>query len=153
MARQRKGQRAASDTKSPEKSSPSTNERTQQPLIEISEEEQWRLINETGILKKIPQTEQQPSSAKGNDETEKNTGVGEDILDTVFYLVPFSFLLMMMEMYVRYTSVRVYSPSIHSVIHYQYNEKPTVPIILDRMIPGVPSELCAFFQLLILTPP
>lgn len=50
-----------------------------------------------------------------------------------------------------HTSVTVYSPGIHSVIHYQYNEKPTMAIILDRMIPGVPSELCVFFLSVILT--
>lgn len=100
---QRKGQRATSKNVNREKTSQSTKEETQKPLVDISEEEQWRLINETGILKKIPRTEQKTNSdgmGKENDKDEEDIGVGEDILNTIFYLVPFSFLLTMMEMYV-----------------------------------------------------
>jgi hypothetical protein len=101
MARQRKGQRAASNTVHLEKTPQSTKEETQKPLVDISEEEQWRLINESGILKKMPRTEQKLSNPnEENSKNEGDTSVGEDILDTIFYLVPFSFLLLMMEMYV-----------------------------------------------------
>jgi hypothetical protein len=64
------------------------------PNLEISEEEQWRLINETGILKEaIPR----PSAVVEAEEKE-DTPLAEEIFNSVILIIPFSFLLLMFEM-------------------------------------------------------
>jgi hypothetical protein len=59
--------------------------------LEIPEDEQWRLINETGILKEaIP---------KPNAPTiEEETSLAEEMFGTVTLIIPFSFLLLMFDM-------------------------------------------------------
>jgi len=64
--------------------------------LEISEEEQWRLINETGILK-----EAIPAVA----EEQGDTPFAEEIFNSIILIIPFSFLLLMFEMYVCFTNV------------------------------------------------
>lgn len=73
------------------------------PNLEISEEEQWRLINETGILKKpIPRS----SAATMEVEKEEDvTPLAEEIFNSVILIVPFSFLLLMFEMYVEFFNI------------------------------------------------
>lgn len=62
--------------------------------LEISEEEQWRLVNETGILKRaIP-----PSSAVVEVKEQEDTPLAEEIFNSVTLIIPFSFLLLMFEM-------------------------------------------------------
>jgi hypothetical protein len=59
--------------------------------LEISEEEQWRLINETGILKddrNIPVAEQE------------DTPLAEEIFGAVTLIIPFSFVLFLFDLYV-----------------------------------------------------
>jgi hypothetical protein len=59
--------------------------------LEISEEEQWRLINETGILKEaIPI----PNVAT----VKEDTSLAEEIFGTVALIIPFSFLLILFDM-------------------------------------------------------
>jgi hypothetical protein len=59
--------------------------------LHISEDEQWRLVNESGILnRKIPN--------RSEDETEDNTPLADEIFNAVILIIPFSFLLLMMEM-------------------------------------------------------
>jgi hypothetical protein len=70
--------------------------KTTKPLVEISEEEQWRLINESGVLKKIPKPGQQADASEEPEEI----SFGEEMLNTILYVVPFSFLLVMMDMWV-----------------------------------------------------
>ena len=65
--------------------------------LEISEEEQWRLINEAGLLKKISQKR----PATGNDQDEDVTSHPDEIFNSMLLIIPFSFFLLMMEMYVR----------------------------------------------------
>jgi hypothetical protein len=92
-------------------SEPSTN-------LEISEEEQWRLINETGILKKaIPRS----SPVVEAEETE-DTPLAEEIFNSVILIIPFSFLLLMFEI----------------LIPHQYGKHPTFRDLVDRMVSGVP---------------
>lgn len=76
-------------TKAPPAEAPPTN-----PLIEISEEEKWRLINQTGILQKLPSA---ANSGLAVVEDESHTW-GDEIFKTVVFLIPFSFLLLLMEM-------------------------------------------------------
>ncbi|KAJ7591140.1 hypothetical protein C8J56DRAFT_934782 [Mycena floridula] len=82
-------------------------------MVEIPESEQWRLINESGILKK-DQTEP-PIDAEPKP-------LAQEILEAIFFIVPFSFLLLMMEI----------------LIHFQYNQKPSLETLFNRMISGVP---------------
>lgn len=73
------------NTKSPKKS-PSN-----QP--EISEEEQWRIINETGLLKQLSTSQRTPRVEEG----EEGTPFAEEILDAMLLIAPFTFLLVMMD--------------------------------------------------------
>lgn len=64
--------------------------------MEISEEEQWRLVNETGILKNaIPRA----SKAVAEDEEEEDTPLAEEIFNSILFIIPFSFCLLLFEMY------------------------------------------------------
>ena len=102
MARQRK---AASkvDTEvrvpltSPSKISPHA--KPDKPLIDITEDEQWRLINQSGIL-------QNPALVQGSrvestvDVEEEEISLCDEIFNAVMLIIPFSSLLLLMEMYV-----------------------------------------------------
>ena len=59
---------------------------------EISEQEQWRIINETGLLK---QTQNSPHNTRVEDE---ETPFAEEILNAMVLIAPFTFLLIMMDM-------------------------------------------------------
>ena len=61
---------------------------------EIPEEEQWRLVNESGILGKVSRKQEVP-----NEEDEATT-FAEEIFGAILLIIPFSFLLLMMEMFV-----------------------------------------------------
>ena len=66
------------------------------PLIKLSEDEQWRIINQTGVLKSLSKEgdlSNPPISA--NDEA---TPFGDEVFNSLLLIVPFSFLLLMMEM-------------------------------------------------------
>lgn len=61
---------------------------------EISEEEQWRIINETGLLKQLPISPRTTRVEEGEEETP----FAEEILDAMLLIAPFTFLLVMMDM-------------------------------------------------------
>lgn len=71
----------AKDTKSP----------SNQP--EISEEEQRRIIDETGLLKQLPSS---PRTTRVKKEEE--TPFAEEILNALLLVAPFTFLLVLMDM-------------------------------------------------------
>ena len=58
------------------------------PLIEIPEEETWRLIQQTGILE----------AAKNQKEVEEGVSLGDEIFNAVLLIIPFSSLLLLIEM-------------------------------------------------------
>lgn len=60
---------------------------------EISEEEQWRIINETGLLKNLPGTPRTKTV-----EAEEETPFAEEILNAMLLIAPFTFILVMMDM-------------------------------------------------------
>jgi hypothetical protein len=63
--------------------------------LEIPEDEQWRLINSTGVLKQaIPRQTATPTTA----DLEKGLSLADEIFNTGLLITPFSFLLIMMEM-------------------------------------------------------
>jgi hypothetical protein len=76
------------------------------PDLQISNEEQWRLIEQSGILKKVPTSESvhEPTSAssapqanQGNDDEEEYP-LAEELFAAATLLIPISFLLLMMYM-------------------------------------------------------
>ena len=75
--------------------------------LEISEEEQWRLINESGILGQIPLQKppkytvvnEVPSLQAQEEEEEDDNPLANEIFNAILYIIPFSFCLLMMEMY------------------------------------------------------
>jgi len=85
--------------------------------IEISEEEQWRLINETGILKQpIPRP-----NAEDIKKEEEHT-LAEEIFSAITLIIPFSFCLLLFEI----------------LIHFQYGKKPTVGELSGKILPNIP---------------
>jgi hypothetical protein len=118
--------------------------KNRKPLIEIPEDEQRRLIEETGILNKFIEVVQDQKSGTVVEEfVEESLPIADEIFNAVLYIIPVSFLLLMMEMYVaRIVTLRLVlflTPA--SLIHQQYRQAASLQAILDRMIPGIPSEL------------
>ena len=68
------------------------------PLIQLSEEEQWRLIEQTGILKKVPTSETSSSTPPQGNDDEEEYPLAEEIFAATTLLIPISFLLLMMYM-------------------------------------------------------
>ena len=117
--------------------------KNRKPLIEIPEDEQRRLIEETGILNKFREVVQDGKSGAVVEElVEERLPLADEIFNAILYIIPVSFLLMMMEMYVS----RIVIPRLvlllipASLIHQQYRQAASLQAILDRMIPGIPSE-------------
>lgn len=65
--------------------------------LELTEEEQWRLVNETGILKKLPAEPSRPTQPSDEDEDEVSP-FAEEIFQTTCFAIPMSFMLLLMEM-------------------------------------------------------
>ena len=108
---------------------------TNTAAIEISEDEQWRLINATGILEKLPHT----SPSQQDIAEEQETPLAEEIFSAVILIMPMSFLLLLMEMYVLAQCNCSLLTDESSLIHFQYGKHPTLQALVDRMVPGVPS--------------
>ncbi|KAI3612509.1 hypothetical protein WG66_009946 [Moniliophthora roreri] len=83
---------------------------------EIPEDEQWRIINQTGILNKIPRADEPKSLL------EQEAPLANEILDATLYIIPMSSLLLLMDI----------------LVHNQYGQQPSVKEIVDRMTPGIP---------------
>ncbi|KAJ7095298.1 hypothetical protein B0H15DRAFT_828932 [Mycena belliarum] len=78
--------------------------------INIPQEEQWRLINDSGVLKKV----EIPSPA--------GISLGEELFNAVLFITPFTFLLLLMDV----------------LIYQQYGQEPNLKTIVDRMVSGIP---------------
>lgn len=71
--------------------------------IEISEEEQWRLINESGILNQVPQgispsTLYPPSEAQVAAQSPPESSFCDEIFNAALLVIPFSSMFLLMEM-------------------------------------------------------
>ncbi|KAJ3542528.1 hypothetical protein NMY22_g3486 [Coprinellus aureogranulatus] len=98
MAKKSK-QAAASSTGIKPSDVPSVQNR--KPLIEIPEDEQRRLIEESGILNQFREAARNEKGAKLVEEVvEERIPLADEIFNAVLYIIPMSFLLLMMEMYV-----------------------------------------------------
>jgi hypothetical protein len=76
--------------------------------INIPEEEQWRLINETGVLVSSPANIDDSSP-------DEEFSLADEIFDSVLLIVPFSFLLLLMDMCVSFGSK--FYPSVWDIHH------------------------------------
>jgi len=113
-------------------------QQTNTAAIEISEDEQWRLINATGVLEKMPQT----SRSRQDIAEEHEVSLAEEIFNAVILIMPMSFLLLLMEMYVLAQCYCSLLADKSSLIHFQYGKHPTLQGLVDRMVSGVPSMCC-----------
>jgi hypothetical protein len=81
-----------------------TNQSQDTPDLQISNEEQWRLIEQSGVLKKVPTSDHQPTSssitpqANQRNDDEEQYPLAEEIFAATTLLIPISFLLLMMYM-------------------------------------------------------
>ncbi|KAI0303223.1 hypothetical protein BC826DRAFT_903823 [Russula brevipes] len=114
---------------------------TNAPDLQISREEQLRLIEQTGILNKVPTPdgdhEPTPGSTRPRadqekeEEEEEEYPLAEEIFAATTLLVPMSFLLLMM----------------YILVHFQYGQHPSWDVISGRMLSGVPIlALFIFFS-------
>ena len=109
----------------------------QKPLVELSEEEQWRIIRDSGVLQTI---QNEGASPKPREPEELLSPFTLEVFAALALIVPFSCLLLMMEMCVPVHLLALIYRVRSSLVHYQYGRKPTYEALADRMIPGVPSE-------------
>ncbi|KAJ7228749.1 hypothetical protein GGX14DRAFT_487397 [Mycena pura] len=79
------------------------------PLIQIPPDEQWRLINKSGVLQ---------SSA----DPDPRLSLGEEIFQASLFIVPVSFLLVLMEI----------------LVYNQYGQEVNFKTVVDRITQGVP---------------
>ncbi|KAH0587475.1 hypothetical protein H2248_006257 [Termitomyces sp. 'cryptogamus'] len=105
-------------------------------MTDIPEEEQWRLINKSGVLKKL-KTAPEPRM----EDMKTLDPLAEEILNATLYIIPISFLLLLMEMCVFIVVLSQLLIAMSSLIHFQYGKHPTLNTLVDRMVPGVPSTL------------
>ena len=130
MARNRKSQSKAASSKA--------------DAIDIPEAEQWRIIQESGILKQIPKDSKAPKTEDGADGEEDDLSpFAEEVLNSMMLIIPMSFMLFLMDVCVVFCLVLacVFISERHRLVHFQYGRQPEyLSIFLDRIAPGVPSE-------------
>ncbi|KAJ4466507.1 hypothetical protein J3R30DRAFT_3586965 [Lentinula aciculospora] len=81
------------------------------PLLDIPEDEQWRLINESGVLQQI-NSDQRPSESKDSEYS-----LMDEILDTSMIIIPFCSILLLMDI----------------LIHNQYGRHASFKELFDGM--------------------
>jgi hypothetical protein len=77
------------------KESSAQNLRLDRPPTNIPEDEQWRLVNQSGILGKV--------SDIHRNQAVDGEHLAEEIFGAVLLIIPFSSLLLMMEMFVTFS--------------------------------------------------
>ncbi|KAF8842270.1 hypothetical protein BDN67DRAFT_966032 [Paxillus ammoniavirescens] len=95
------------------------------PLIEISEEEQWRLIQESGLLSRVNTPDERTPARTQASTTEVDDGpppLAEEIFNALVIIMPHTFFLIMMDI----------------LIHHQYAKQPTIRDIADRLVNTFP---------------
>jgi hypothetical protein len=115
--------------------------------IDIPEDEQWRLVNQSGILNQIPTAKQEDKPA------EEPVELAEEIFNAAVIVVPFTFLLVLMEVYaLLFMCLCLFFILNYDcrLVHFQYRQQPTFAAIKDRLVSGFPSEYK--FRLFLLSP-
>ncbi|KAI0676827.1 hypothetical protein C8Q78DRAFT_1073603 [Trametes maxima] len=91
--------------------------------VDIPEEEQWRIIKESGILDQLPsENKEKQGVSEDEDEDYEISPLADEIFRALYLVIPMSFMLLLMEI----------------LVHYQYGRKPPFDALRDRMLPGVP---------------
>ncbi|KAI0366400.1 hypothetical protein BV20DRAFT_1046216 [Pilatotrama ljubarskyi] len=93
--------------------------------VDIPEDEQWRIIKETGILKQVSSGAATKNGAQAEGEEDEDyeiSPLADEIFRALYLVIPMSFMLLLMEI----------------LVHYQYGRKPSYEALWDRMLPGVP---------------
>ncbi|KAI9001165.1 hypothetical protein BD414DRAFT_473821 [Trametes punicea] len=90
--------------------------------IDIPEEEQWRIVNETGILKQVTSSTKKEQAREDEEEDYEISPLADEIFRALYLVIPMSFMLLLMEI----------------LVHYQYGRKPSYVTLRDRMLSGVP---------------
>ena len=137
MAKQRKQKASA-------KSSPSDEN--------IPENEQWRIIEESGVLEKVPEewrsnaTSKSPPPVKQEETNEDDdddpfSPLCNEIFGAFCFTIPFSSLYIMMDVYVQAPlppKPRLIRPARCRLAHRQYSQEITMKGLLDKIIWGIP---------------
>ncbi|EIW61746.1 uncharacterized protein TRAVEDRAFT_117733 [Trametes versicolor FP-101664 SS1] len=90
--------------------------------IDIPEDEQWRIIEQTGILKQAG-TSGSKVPAEGDDEEDYEISpLADEIFRALYLAIPMSFMLLLMEI----------------LVHNQYGRHATFDALRDRMLSGMP---------------
>lgn len=111
MAKQRKSK--------PQKQSPSKVE-------EIPEDEQWKIIEKSGVLKNIPRSAQPaPSKEQTEEEVDEDlfSPICNEIFNAILFIIPFSSLYIMMDI----------------LAHRQYGHTLTGSELLENLLYGIPA--------------
>lgn len=97
-----KGKNDAKATGSSSGIRPSQQPTPAKPLVEIPEDEQWRLIQESGVLNKVSDLHPTgiPLKAPSKAVESPLTPFEEEIFRAITLIIPFSFLLLLMNMWV-----------------------------------------------------
>ncbi|KAF7352864.1 hypothetical protein MVEN_01253400 [Mycena venus] len=93
---------------------PSRSKSKKSTPVDIPVEEQWRLINESGVLK--------GTLKKVDTPTDEEVGLGEEIFNASLLIIPCSFLLLLMQI----------------LIYNQYGQEVNLKMLVDRMVEGIP---------------
>ncbi|KAH6575178.1 hypothetical protein BASA50_007535 [Batrachochytrium salamandrivorans] len=109
----------------PKKASSNVKSAQQSPLIDLSQDQQWDIINKTGILHKVPGAKSTKTAANGNTSTEPLKDEEPRLLAAVLM----SFPMIMFHLTLDY------------VVHFQYGflSDFTVMHVLSRELPLVPA--------------
>ncbi|GBE79138.1 hypothetical protein BKA93DRAFT_138881 [Sparassis latifolia] len=98
-----------------------------EPAAEISEEDQQRIITESGILNRLRVREDEDESVirrrqQDEDEDEDRLPLAEEVFNATLLIIPMASLLFLMEI----------------LVHWQYGRKPTYRALAERMLSGIP---------------
>ncbi|KAI0663013.1 hypothetical protein C8Q70DRAFT_485127 [Cubamyces menziesii] len=97
--------------------------------MDIPEEEQWRIIKQSGILEQIPSTTPKGQTEENEEGDYEISPLADEIFRALYLAIPMSFMLLLMEI----------------LVHYQYGRKPSYDALRDRMLPGVPIIMVFVF--------
>ncbi|KAH7887824.1 hypothetical protein F5I97DRAFT_1863089 [Phlebopus sp. FC_14] len=93
--------------------------------VEIPEEEQWRLIRESGVLNTINPAQGIPSKsavASTDEDEDSPPSLAEEIFNALVVIMPLTFFLIMMDI----------------LIHHQYAKQPGFRDIAGRLVNTLP---------------
>lgn len=90
--------------------------------IVITEEEQWRLVRESGVLSKVKKDQDSERSATEEPDDDGPSALVEEIFDASVFIMPMTFFLVMMEI----------------LIHRQYGKQPSFGDVAQKLLSTLP---------------